>query len=192
MATSATVVVHVDPPDPRDRSAGLCRELDRWERQATIDATRVEEIRAQFDLAVRARAVRLRDRIEPRTRAAGGAALSAGRLRVRAVRAAYDAVNRQPPVVTESTPEIDALVERWDRYCERRTRNEAHLIELATRVADAERAVTAATDAVAEAKEDARPVMLEPDDEAASTSSTPWPTRARCGARASTATRRPR
>jgi hypothetical protein len=166
LSTSATVVVHVDGLDPGDRDAGLCREIDRWERRAAIDAATVEEIRSHIDLSVKARARMMRARLEPPRPAPVGSAMTAGRLRVRAVRLAYDAVSGLEPVVAESAPEIEALIERWERYSERRSGHEPHLVALAAKVADAERAVTAATDAVAEAKENARPLMLSAEDEA--------------------------
>lgn len=164
--TSATVVAHVDPVDPGDHDAGLGREIERWERQAAIDSAAVEEIRSHIDLSVRARTRRLQLRLDPPRPAAASPALTAGRLRVAAVRRAFDSLYRIPAVVPRSSPEIEELIERWNLYRERRNSHEPHLVELAARVAEAEREATAASERLADAREKARPVMLAPVDEA--------------------------
>ncbi len=166
VTTSATVVVHVDEVLPGDVDTGLHREIARWERQAAIDAATVEEVRSHIDLSVRARAQRLESRLAPARPLAADAALTAGRLRVRAVRRAFDVLNRQEPLVPEPAPEIEALIERWEAHRHRRSGHEAHLSDLVARVAGAERAVTAATEVLVAARNDTRPVLLDADREA--------------------------
>lgn len=165
LSTSATVVLHVDGLDGDDREAGLCREIDRWERQAAIDSARVEEIRSHLDLSAKARAEQLRDRLDP-GRATPPVGTGMGTPRVRAVRAAFDAVGELEPMIPNSAPEIVALIERWEHYQERRSGHDQHLAALAGRVAAAERAVALAAQAVKEANEEAKPALLGPDDEA--------------------------
>lgn len=164
--TSATVVAHVDAVDPDDDGSSLHREIERWERQAAIDSATVEEIRSHIDLSVRARARQLQRRLEPPRPTSTSPAMTTARLRARAVRRALDAVTAIPAVIPRSSPEIEDLIERWERYRERRTTHEPHLVELAAQVAEAERAVALATERMAEARERARPVMLAPADEA--------------------------
>ena len=165
LSTSATVVVHVDGFDRSDREAGLCREIDRWERQAAIDSATVEEIRSQLDLSVKARTEKLRSRLEPDVRPpVGGGGVR--NIRVRAVRAAFDAVSRLEPMVADSAPEVVDLIRRWEAYQDRRSGHDLHLAALAGRVAEAERALAIAAHAVNEAQEEAKPVLLGPEDEA--------------------------
>lgn len=164
--TSATVVAHVDAVDPDAQGTGLHREIERWERQAAIDSAAVEEIRSHIDLSVRARARRLQLRLDPPRATSTAPAMTTARLRVRAVRRALDAVNAVPAVIPRSAPDVEALMERWETYRTRRTAHEAHLVQLAASVADAERALAVATDRLAEAKVQARPMMLAPADEA--------------------------
>ena len=166
VATSATVVLHVDGPDRRADGDGLERELARWERQAAMDSAAVEEIRAHIDLSVAARAAALRLRLAPSRPATNSSAVTAGRLRARAVRRAFDILSGLDPMVPEPAPEVEALIERWDEYRHRRAEHETHLNGLAAKVADAERGVTAATEALAVARDDSRPVMLDGDREA--------------------------
>lgn len=164
LATSAAVVLHVDGPTGPDGHGGLAAELERWERQAAIDAVVAEEIRSDLDLSVSARVRRLRDRLRPPQVDDSNA--TAGRLRLRAVRRAFDSVNLHPPLVPRSDDELESLIERWDRYRVRYHEQEGHLRNLSARVAEAERAVTAATDAMAEARLEARPSLLSPEHEA--------------------------
>lgn len=166
LTTSATVIVHVDGADRRGDGDGLEREIARWERQAAMDAAAVEEIRAHIDLSVKARAQRLRSRLAPARPVANNPSLTAGRLRARAVRRAFDHLSRLDPMVPEPAPEVEALIERWDAHRERRAAHESHLSGLAAKVADAERSVTAATEALAVAREDCQPTTLDPVKEA--------------------------
>ncbi len=165
IATSATVIVHVDGADRRGEGDGLEREIARWERQAAIEGAAVEEIRAHIDLSVKARAQRLQSRLAPARPVANNPSLTAGRLRTRAVRRAFDALNRLDPTIPEPAPDVEALIGRWEDYRERRVEHEAHLNGLGAKVADAERSVTAATEALAVARDDSRPTMLDPDKE---------------------------
>ena len=166
LTTSATVVVHVDGIDADDGTSGLEREIARWERQAAVDSATVEEIRSHIDLSVTARAHRLRNRLAPTRPAVGNPAMTAGRLRVRAVRRAFDALARLDPVVAEPAPEVEELVERWEAYCRRRNEHEGHLVALAAQVADAERSVSVASEALVAARDANRPVLLAPEREA--------------------------
>ncbi|MEM9561427.1 MAG: hypothetical protein AAGA93_02350 [Actinomycetota bacterium] len=166
LTTSATVVIHVDPVTQGTDDTGLHREIARWERQAAIDSASVEEIRAHLDLSVKARTTRLQARLAPPKPTPANAALTAGRLRLRAVRRAFDAVGQLQEFIPEPAPEIESLIERWEAHRRRRAEHETHISGLASSVADAERAVTAATDALAAAREDSRTVLLDPEREA--------------------------
>ena len=165
VTTSAAVLVSLDGISTEPEASGLQAEIDRWERQAAIDAATVEEIRSHLDLAVKARAATLRaslgsDRNSP------ASTLTARKLRLAAVRKAFDAVHRHDAEIAESDPILEELIERWDRYRLAHSQSESHLRELSATVTDAERAVAAAKEALARAQELSRPVLLTAEQEA--------------------------
>ncbi len=163
LATSASVVVHVDGPEVDRRSGGgIDHEIAWWEQQAALDDAIVEEIRAHFDLSIKARMWR--------QRAGPSSAVSVDRQvspqqRKTAVGEALDSLASIARVVPNPDPELEALIARWDRYRERRRADEARLKDLAEQVAAAEAALVAALEADEQAKIDARPAILSSEDE---------------------------
>ncbi|MEM7275380.1 MAG: hypothetical protein AAF547_20060 [Actinomycetota bacterium] len=164
--TTAAVLVFVDGVAIRQDQVGLQAEIDRWERQATIDAVAVEEIRSNLDLSIRAEAFNLCRQADPNGLGAVEQAASPRRLKVDAVRRAYDAVNAHERTIADCDPVIIELLNRWNDHLALVKDSEDHLDQVAAEVRQAERGVTTAENRLAEAKQAAKPVLLSQEDEA--------------------------
>ena len=76
VSTEAPVLIYVDGVAVQSCEVGLQAEIDQLERQAAIDAVAVEEIRADLDLAVRAKVLGLRRLADPKAPDLGSATVS--------------------------------------------------------------------------------------------------------------------
>ncbi len=165
VTTTAAVLVYVDGVSVESDATSLQAEITRWERQASIEAVAVEEIRSDLDLAIKARAFEFRHR-QTGDPAPGDRTISPRKLKLATIRTAFDAVTQHEQEIPQSDPKVDELLERWEAHCRRRAESEGHLADIATRVHKADRAVAAAHRALDAAQEEARPLLLTPEQEA--------------------------
>ncbi len=163
--TTAAVLVFVDGVAIRQDQVGLQAEIDQWERQATIDAVAVEEIRSNLDLAVRAKAFNLCRTVDPDGTGVVGRQATPRRLKIEAIRTSFDAVNAHEPHIADCDPAIAALLEQWDEHLELVEASEEHLDQVAKEVRAAERAVEDSDERLREARVAAQPRFLTDEQE---------------------------
>ena len=163
--TTAAVLVFVDGVAIRQDQVGLQAEIDQWERQATIDAVAVEEIRSNLDLAVRAKAFNLCRSVDPDGTGVVGRQATPRRLKIEAIRTSFDAVNAHEAQIADCDPAIAALLEQWDEHLELVEASEEHLDQVAKEVRAAERAVEDSDDRLREARVAAQPRFLTDEQE---------------------------
>lgn len=163
--TTAAVLVFVDGVAIRQDQVGLQAEIDQWERQATIDAVAVEEIRSNLDLAVRAKAFNLCRAVDPDGTGIVGRQATPRRLKIDAIRTAFDAVAAHESHIADCDPAIAALLERWDEHLALVESSEEHLDQVAKEVRAAERAVEGSDTRLREARVAAQPRFLTDEQE---------------------------
>lgn len=166
VTTTAAVLVFVDGVAIRQDQVGLQAEIDQWERQATIDAVAVEEIRSNLDLAVRAKAYNLLQTVDPGAAGSTSRNSSPRRLKIEAIQKAYRAVGGHEPMIADADPAIMELIERWETHIEMVKDSEDHLDSVAHEVRVAERAVDECRLVLEEAKLAAQPKFLTAEQEA--------------------------
>ncbi|MEM7324317.1 MAG: hypothetical protein AAF531_14600 [Actinomycetota bacterium] len=163
--TTAAVLVFVDGLAIRQDQVSLQAEIDQWERQATIDAVAVEEIRSNLDLAVRAKAYNLCQAVDPDGTGLAGRA-TPRRLKVDAIRKAFDAVGNHESHVAECDPAIAGLIDRWEQHLQLVETSEEHLDQVSREVRAAEQAMADCDQRLREARVAAQPRFLSDEQEA--------------------------
>lgn len=163
--TTAAVLVFVDGVAIRQDQVGLQAEIDQWERQATIDAVAVEEIRSNLDLSVRAKAYNLLQTVDPDGTGIGARQATPRRLKIESIRKAYDAVNGHETHVAQCDPAISELIDRWNEHLVLVEESEEHLDQVAKEVRAAERAVEDSDTRLREARISAQPKFLSTEQE---------------------------
>ena len=161
--TTADVLMYVDRPSGMNSLVGLQAEIDRWERQVAIDVVTVEEVRADLDPGVKARTAELLGGEEAESTTDE---LAGRHARIQAIRDALDALDGIDRTVRYCDPRIIELIRRWDAYSTRLEGHIGHIQTLDDAVVAAEAGVVAATTTLNQAKADAVPVLLTPEEEA--------------------------
>ena len=140
----------------------LSAELDQLMAAAEIDSVWVEEVRADLVPSAAARVQRLRDQLD-------GMGLETIDLEVQArrdrIRDAIRAVDATPATVTESPDGVIEILAEWHEFQRNEARAREHLDAIAARVQRAEAALADALRFLADAENDAKPVMLSAEDE---------------------------
>lgn len=164
-STTAAVLVFVDGLAIRQDQVSLQAEIEQWERQAIIDAVAVEEIRANLDLSIRARAHELCRTVDPDGNGLAPQS-TPRRKKVDAIRRAFDAVGNHETHVTDCDPAVAELIERWEAHLKLVEASEDHLDQVAGEVRAAEQAAADCDRRVREARIAAQPKFLPEDEEA--------------------------
>lgn len=159
--TTADVVVDADAGSLDDLPR-LQAQIDQQQRRAEIDAVVVEEVRADFDPAARARLAVLEARLDP----GAEAVLARRRAQATRLRETVAALDGLAPVIQEAPDGVPALRQRWERYQTRVEEAEQHFAHLRAAVAQSETRLAVARQASEEAERQARPVLLTRDEEA--------------------------
>lgn len=165
VTTEAPVLIYVDGVAVQSGEVGLQAEIDQLERQAAIDAVAVEEIRADLDLAIRARVLELRRLMEPEAPELGASAMSPRKLMIATIRAAYEDATAHEPELAHCDPAVLDLLERWEAYRVMHEESEEHLLRIRSLVSENEAAVEDRRVKLDEAVRAARPVLLNPAQE---------------------------
>lgn len=166
VTTDAPVLIYVDGVAIQSSEIGLQAEIDQLERQAAIDAVAVEEIRADLDLAVRARALEIRRLLQPGADEPGTPGLSPRKLMIATIRHAYEEATAHEAELAHCDPAVLDLLERWEEHHTLLRDSEDHLTELRAAVSEHESVVSERSAELDAAAQAARPVLLNPEQEA--------------------------
>jgi hypothetical protein len=166
VTTDAPVLIYVDGVAVQSGEVGLQAEIDQLERQAAIDAVAVEEIRADLDLSIRAKALELRRLMDPNGADTNRSNLSPRKMMIATIRRAYQEATAHEPELAHCEPAVLDLLERWEAYRVIHDESEEHLSAIRAMVGEAEEAVEQRRVRLDEAAQAARPVLLNPEQEA--------------------------